>query len=258
MDFVTARPAAERPRSLEVLHDRFGIRIERAEWQGQQVLVKTLTSDVAELEARFHREGDIAARLNHPNIVPLLAHTCTQLIYRFITGGDLRQKLDQGVLEVNEAIDIMRGLLSAIAHAHARGVTHLDLKPENVLLENGRVRVTDFGLSHDRDLPRITSLGDCLGTPHYMAPEQFKGIRTDPRSDLYSAAVILFECLAGAPPYRDPLSWLAGIRNDRAPLPGPKPLHRILDAALARDPEQRPATALSFLIELERAEEALR
>lgn len=255
---MTLLPANERARCLEVLHERYGVRLERSEWRGQQVLIKSLTCDTPELGARFHREGEIAARLSHPNVVPLLAHTETQLIFRFIPGGDLRAHLDRGVLEPTEAIDIIRGVLSAVGHAHARGVTHLDLKPENILLENGRVRVTDFGLSHDRALPRITARGDRLGTPHYMAPEQFRGVRTDPRSDLYSAGAILFECLAGGPPYRDPLSWLAGIKDERAPLPFPVVLHPLLESALSRDPERRPSSALAFLIELERAESNLR
>lgn len=249
----------ERTRSIEVLQERLGTRVERAEWRGQQVLVKTLTTDEEELSARFRREGEIAERLStHPNIVPLLARNKTQLIYRFVEGGDLRRKFGRGVLEVREALDLMRGLLAAIGHAHARGITHLDLKPENILLEEGRVRVTDFGLSHDRALPRITSRGDRFGTPHYMPPEQYQGVRNDPRSDLYSAGAILFEALAGTPPYRDPFSWLAGLRDERVPLPHPKALHGLLESALARDPEKRPSSALAFLIELERSAEQLK
>ncbi|AFZ68902.1 serine/threonine-protein kinase [Deinococcus peraridilitoris] len=249
----------ERIRPVEVLQERLGTRVERAVWRGEQVLVKTLTSDDPEMIMRFQREGDIAARLStHPNIVPLLGHTRTQLIYRFIEGGDLRCKFERGVLEVREAVDLMRGLMAAIGHAHARGITHLDLKPENILLEGGRVRVTDFGLSHDRAAPRITRLGERFGTPHYMPPEQYKGVRNDPRSDLYSAGVILFEALAGTPPYRDPFSWLAGIRDERVPLPHPQALHPLLEMALARDPARRPSSAIAFLIELERAAEQLR
>lgn len=247
-----------RAKPVEVLQDRLGVRVERAEWRGEQVLVKTLTADEPELTARFVREGEIAARLSgHPNIVPLLSHSKTQLIYRFIPGGDLRRTFDQGVLDTPQALDLMRGLLAAIGHAHARGITHLDLKPENILLEDGRARVTDFGLSHDRALPRITSRGDRFGTPHYMPPEQYQGVRSDPRSDLYSAGAILFEALAGCTPYRDPLSWLAGVRDERAPLPGPKSLHPLLESALSRDPGKRPSSALAFLIELERAAEPL-
>lgn len=238
------------------MHERYGVRLERAEWRGQLVLVKTLTDDTPEMRARFHREGEIASRLNHPNIVPLLAHTRSQLIYRFIEGGDLRAKMDAGVLEAREALDLTRGLLGALGHAHARGVIHLDLKPENVLLEGGRVRVTDFGLSHDRALPRITSRGDRLGTPHYMPPEQYGGIRNDPRSDLYGAAAILFEAVSGVPPYPDPFGWLSGLSSERVPLP-PGPLGRLLDSALARAPERRPSSALAFLIELERVLERL-
>ncbi|WP_245900558.1 serine/threonine-protein kinase [Deinococcus yavapaiensis] len=244
-------------RSVEVIQDRFGVRVERALLDGEPVLVKTLTADFPEMRARFHREGEIAARLDHPNIVPLVAHAETQLAFRFIEGGTLRAELEKRVFDVREGIALARGILAAIGHAHGRGVTHLDLKPENILLENGRVRVTDFGLSHDAGLPRITARGDRLGTPHYMAPEQFKGQRGDPRSDLYSVGVILFECLTGTPPFYDPFRWLAGLPTEREALPPYVALHELLNAALSRDPDARPSSALAFLIALEKAEAAL-
>ncbi len=254
---VTKRPAPERLQSLEVYSERFGIRIERARWAGCEVFVKTLTSDMPETAGRFHREGEIAAQLSHPNIVPLLAHTRTQLIYRFVPGESLRARLTRGVMTVQEATGVTRGILSAVAYAHLRGITHLDLKPENVLLEDDRVRVADFGLSHDRDLPRITGLGERMGTPQYMAPEQFEGVRNDARSDVYAISVILFECLTGALPHPDALSWLIGRSQEKVELPPYPPLYPALRAGLSRDPARRPASALALLTLLERAEEEL-
>lgn len=242
---------------MTLLGERFGVRVEQARWQGQDVFVKTLTSGTPDTAGRFHREGEIAARLSHPNIVPLLAHTRTQLIYRFVSGLSLRDLLTRGVLDVQQALSVTRGVLSAVAHAHARGITHLDLKPENVILEGERVCVTDFGLSHDSDLPRITGLGARMGTPQYMAPEQFHGVRNDPRSDVYAASVILFECLTGQVPHPDALAWLVGRGSEPVTLPPIPALHPALRAGLSRDLTRRPASALALLTLLERAEQEL-
>ncbi|ADV66946.1 serine/threonine protein kinase [Deinococcus maricopensis DSM 21211] len=233
------------------------MRVERARWEGRWVIVKTISHDHPDVIRRFHREGEIAARLAHPNIVPLLAHTRTQLVYQFVDGPTLRDHLRGRRAPPREAFRLFRGVMSAIAYAHARGIMHLDLKPENVMLEDGRAVVTDFGMSHDTALTRITSMGERMGTPHYMAPEQYKGVRDDPRSDLYAVTVMLFEALAGVPPHPDPLGWLSGTNLERLPLPGPPALHPLMECGLARDPEGRPPSAMSMLIELERAEEHL-
>lgn len=240
--------------SSEVIGQGLGVRLERGQWRGQDVFVKVLTGSAPELVTRFHREGQIASRLAHPNIVPLLAHTQTQLIYRYVPGPTLRERFIQGTLDVPEALTVVRSILSAVAYAHMRGVTHLDLKPENVILEGGRARVTDFGLSHDRELPRITARGDRMGTPQYMAPEQYHGLRHDPRSDLYAVAVILYEALTGEGPHPDPLGWLMG-RDDREPqLPPPMALHPVLESGLSHSYSDRPSSALAMLTMLEKAE----
>ncbi|MBZ9713036.1 serine/threonine-protein kinase [Deinococcus multiflagellatus] len=243
----------------EALTEHGGVRGERALWRGQTVFVKTLLSDSPDLQARFLHEGQVASRVACPLIVSPLLCTARHLLFPFVPGGTLRERLDLGgPLGADEATQVTAGVLMAAAHLHARGVTHQDLKPENVLLAGGEpsaqsVRVIDFGMSHARDLPLDIHSGTRMGTPHFMAPEQFLGLRGEPRSDLYSAGVLLFDCLAGAPPYEDALGWLAGIHDRRAALPGPAALHGLLRAALGRDPDDRPASARQMLRDLQAA-----
>jgi serine/threonine protein kinase len=231
-----------------VLARRGGVQSESGEWRGQAVFVKTLLSQDPEAVQRFDHEGQIAAALAHPGIVPLLTRGPAQLTFPWVEGGTLRERVELGPLRPAEALGVADGLLGAVAYLHAQGVTHHDLKPENVLLEGGHahgecVRVIDFGMSHARALPHDVHDGTRLGTPHFMAPEQFRGTRGDPRSDLYSVGVLLFDCLAGYPPYADALGWLTGLRGERAPPPGPPEMHELLNAALSRDPADRPASA---------------
>lgn len=232
-----------------------GVLTQVATWRGQRVLVKTLLTTDPDSVTRFDHEGQVAAALHHPLIVPLLARTPTQLFFPFVPGGPLRDLLDTGHLHVLEATSILRGILTALVALHARGVVHQDLKPENIMLADGEaqseaIRLIDFGMSHARHLPLDIHSGTRMGTPHYMAPEQFQGVRGDPRSDLYSAGVILFESLAGRPPYEDALGWLLGIREERPELPGPPELHPLMLGAMSRDPAGRPATAQAMLDEL--------
>lgn len=251
-------PLPESPplRDLRVVEQRGGVEALQATWGGQPVFVKRLRGDDPLTRARLTHEGAVAARLGrpgagHPGLVPLLAARPDRLIFPWITGGTLRDTLETGPLLPGETLTVARGLLNALAYVHEQGVVHHDLKPENVLLCGGErreraVRLTDFGLSHAHGLPDPHGAEARLGTPHYMAPEQFAGVRGDPRSDLYALGVVLFECLAGHPPYADPLSWLAGHRQGRSPLPGPPALHPVLEAALCRDPAGRPPSALAL------------
>ncbi|UBV43736.1 protein kinase [Deinococcus taeanensis] len=245
-----------------VLAERAGVRSELAIWRGQRVFVKTLMAGDPDTRARFEHEGRVAALVQHPLIVSPLTFTRTQLIFPFVPGGTLRERLERELLNVDEATQVTAGVLAAAAALHAGGVTHQDLKPENVLLAGGEaalpgVRVIDFGMSHAGSLPLDIHSGTRMGTPHFMAPEQFLGVRGDPRSDLYSAGVLLFDCLAGHPPYEDALGWLAGIHERRADLPGPEPLHDLLRRSLSRDRSERPESAARMYAELCEARAAL-
>lgn len=248
-------PDFQPPLRFRVLAQRGGVQSGAGEWGGQPVFVKTLLPGDPEAAQRFEHEGEIAAALDHPGVVPLLARRPSQLIFPWLAGQTLRERVEAGPLSPAEALEVADGLLAAVAYLHARGVTHHDLKPENVLLEGGHahrrcVRLIDFGMSHWRALNRDIHGGTRMGTPHFMAPEQFQGVRGDPRSDLYSVGVLLFDCLAGHPPYADALGWLTGLTDERAPLPGPPELHGVLCAALSRDPLGRPASAQELRAEL--------
>lgn len=251
-DFRVAQTIERR----RVLATRGGVQSEVGEWRGQTVFVKTLLTAEPQAALRFAHEGEIAAGLDHPLVVSPIARTPRQLIFPFVPGRTLREVVEEGPLPIGAALCVASGLLRAVEHLHSRGVTHHDLKPENVLLldhcaRGEAVRLVDFGMSHWRALGTDIHDGTRMGTPHFMAPEQFRGVRGDPRSDLYSVGVLLFDCLAGHPPFEDALGWLVGLHEDLAPLPGPPELHPLLHAALRRDPGERPASAGEMLAALQ-------
>ena len=228
-----------------LLYRSGGLRCEGGRWRRRPVFVKTRESHSPCTVRRFWQEGEIASRVCHPLVVPLLARTSTQLVYPWIEGRSLRDLLLDGPLPPDEATSVAWGVLEALAYLHDQGITHHDLKPENVMLEGGRaeagaVRLIDFGMSHLQELPDgAESLR--MGTPQFMAPEQFGGVRGDPRSDLYSVGALLFDCVAGEPPHKDALAWLLGRTQPDPELPGPAALHTFFGRTLQRDPARRTA-----------------
>ncbi|MGD8727409.1 MAG: protein kinase, partial [Gemmatimonadales bacterium] len=180
---------------------------------GRRVVVKVLPPEMAadvNVE-RFEREIQLAAKLQHPHIVPLLtAGSDGDLLYYimpFIEGESLRGKLArEGELPIGEAARILREVLDALAYAHAHGVVHRDIKPDNVLLSGKHAVVTDFGVakavSASTGESTLTSLGIALGTPAYMAPEQaVADPHVDHRADIYAAGALAYEMLCGRPPF---------------------------------------------------------
>jgi eukaryotic-like serine/threonine-protein kinase len=229
------------------------VRVDKVRWRDQVVLAKRLLEPKdRSLRERFEREGDVSARLDHPNLVGLLWRAPGLLLYEFVEGQTLADHLAGQVLPLPAALRIARALVGALAYAHTRGVIHLDLKPANLVLEHGgRLRLIDFGCAKDLTLEAITQLDARLGTPHYMAPEQFKGERRDPRSDLYSAGAVLYEMLAARPPYaHNPFGWLAGRPVEPPPWPAGE-IGVLVAKALSREPSQRFNSALEMLIALE-------
>jgi serine/threonine-protein kinase len=190
--------------------------VARDEALGRQIVVKVLSPELARgLSAeRFARETRLAATLQQANIVPvhLAGATADGLPYYtmpYVDGESLRHRLARGPIEVAEAVSILRDVARALAYAHARGIVHRDVKPDNVLLSGGAAVVTDFGIakavSASRTITRadaLTQAGVSLGTPAYMAPEQALGDPTlDHRADLYALGVVAYEVLAGTPPF---------------------------------------------------------
>jgi eukaryotic-like serine/threonine-protein kinase len=232
----------------------------------RKVVIKVLPPETAaqvSLE-RFKREILLAAKLQHPHIVPLLtageANGLPYLTMPFVDGESLRVRLARhGELPVNQAIRMLREIASALAYAHEHGIVHRDIKPDNVLLSGGSAMVTDFGvakaLSASGNVEHgssITSLGVALGTPAYMSPEQASADPTvDHRADIYSFGVLAYELLTGQPPFagRTPQNVLAAhvteapeaITKRRAALP--PALAALVMRCLEKRPADRPQSA---------------
>ena len=239
----------------------------------RDVAVKVLDPSLASaigLE-RFQREIAIASSLQHPNIVPLYdsggAGSVLYFIMPLVSGESLRQRMRRETqLPLNDAIAIVRDVAAALTHAHALGVVHRDIKPENILLSGGKAVVTDFGIARAVDIAgdhALTELGVALGTPAYMSPEQAGGSQhIDGRADIYALACVLFEMLAGEPPFsgRTAQALLARHLHERPPsLSVVRPtvsegLQLAVEKALAKVPADRYTTAVAFADALEAAQ----
>jgi len=212
---------------------------------------------------RFTREIHVAAGLNHPHILPLYdsgeADGLLFYVMPYVRGESLRQKLArEGQLPIDEAIGIIRHVAAALDHAHALGLLHRDIKPENILLHEGEAMVADFGIALAAGAApddRLTSIGLMLGTPAYMSPEQAAGERTlDRRSDVYSLGCVLYELLAGEPPYTGVTAQMVIAKRFTDPVPRvrrlrptvPPAVEQALLTALARVPADRFASAGAF------------
>ncbi|HWH13420.1 MAG TPA: serine/threonine-protein kinase [Miltoncostaeaceae bacterium] len=220
---------------------------------GRRVAVKTIPAD-DELMARVRREVRAASRLEHPNIVPILDWgrdpDCVRLVWELVEGPSLRQALAAGAVDDAAAVEVVAGVLRALAHAHGRGVVHRDVKPANVLVDtDGRGRLTDFGVAWVSGEASLTQAGALVGTVAYMSPEQAEGRPALPASDVYAACLMLYEALTGSNPVHHPNPVEAVRRAARADLPPlarlrpdlPRQLAEAVTAGLQRDPARRPA-----------------
>lgn len=239
--------------TVRVLSEQGPIKVELARWHDRLVVVKRLKGAHPVFRQRLEREAAVVSKLEHANIVPLLGSVDGSLIYAYSPGVNLAEALEQGALPVRRSLKIAQDVLSALDYAHSRGVIHLDVKPANILIKGERALLTDFGFAKDLGLTAITAPDMMLGTPNYMAPEQFVGVRTDPRSDLYSTGAVLYHMLTGEPPYgRQVLRFLAG--DDRVPLaplpPQAGAYQDMMTCALQRDPDKRFGSAAAMLAAL--------
>ena len=236
----------------------------------RKVVIKVLLPELAAgvSVSRFRREIQLAARLQHPHIVPLLTAGESQglpyFVMPYVAGESLRARVArEGELPVTEAIRILRDVVSALVYAHSTGVMHRDIKPDNVLLSGGVAVVTDFGVakalsvsSEGHEAVGLTSMGMALGTPAYMAPEQATGDpQTDHRADIYSLGATAYEMLSGRPPFigRSPQAVLAAhvVETpepiDRLRPAVPAPLAALVTACLAKRPADRPQSARELI-----------
>jgi pimeloyl-ACP methyl ester carboxylesterase/tRNA A-37 threonylcarbamoyl transferase component Bud32 len=239
----------------------------------RRVAVKVLSPELAAAigPERFLREIGITARLAHPHILPLLASgDADGLLYYimpYVDGESLRDRLDRETqLPIDDAVQIAREVADALAYAHSHDVVHRDIKPENILLGSGHAVVADFGIARALTAASggpLTGTGIALGTPAYMSPEQSAGdTHLDGRSDIYSLGCVLYEMLAGSPPFSGPTVQSLLARHAVDPVPPihtvrstvPHALERVVLQALAKVPADRFATARQLHQALARTE----
>lgn len=226
---------------------------------GKDVALKVIGKLSHELELRFEREALAIARLDHPGCVRVLDYGEDErgvqfLAMELVDGPTLHTAMAGDVLSVPRAVHVATSVLSALAHAHAHGVVHRDVKPENIMLASRpsfRVVLIDFGLASLRDSPALTGAGIAMGSPSYIAPERLLGQPHDARADLYSVGVVLYEMIAGIRPYlgTTPQEIMANVmarppRPLRALVPDVSPaLDAVIRRALHKDPARRFADA---------------
>jgi tRNA A-37 threonylcarbamoyl transferase component Bud32 len=219
-----------------------------------KILHQRLVDDEEYVE-RFRREARAVAQLAHPNIVTVIDRGEDGgrqfIVFEYVDGDDLKQVIDKtGPLPIDQVVELGRGIAAALAFAHERGIVHRDVKPQNVLLSDGRAKVTDFGIARSLDVEHgVTQTGTVLGTSNYIAPEQASGQPVDDRSDVYSFGVVLFELLTGTVPFEGESFVAVAFQHINEPAPSvlerrpdtPPRLARLVDAMLEKDHGARPS-----------------
>jgi Tol biopolymer transport system component/predicted Ser/Thr protein kinase len=234
----------------------------------REVALKVLPADVAadpERLARFQREAEVLASLNHPNIAQVYGIDANALVMELVEGEDLAQRLARGPMPLDEALPIAKQIAEALESAHDAGIVHRDLKPANVKVrEDGTVKVLDFGLAKAFNAgpatsnaehvfsaptmasPNVTMKGVILGTPAYMAPEQARGKPVDKRADIWAFGVLLYEMISGRRPFdgdtlSDTIASVLTSDMDFSAIPATTPyaIQTLIERCLQRDPKVR-------------------
>ncbi|HWG84705.1 MAG TPA: serine/threonine-protein kinase [Deinococcales bacterium] len=230
---------------------------------GTEVALKLVKADLARdavFRRRFDREADIAARVSHPNVVPIVErgeHEGIPFIaQQFIRGGSLEHRIErEGRLGLDESIRMCNEVASGLDALHENGLVHRDVKPGNILLdEEGSAYITDFGLAKDTEGSVLTQPGQALGSMDYMAPEQIRGAEVNAATDVYALGCVMYECLTGKPPFADrkgmQILWahlqdeapdIRGARDDLS-----QDVAWALSRALEKEPENRPPNASAY------------
>jgi Tol biopolymer transport system component len=253
----------------------------------RQVAIKILPPSLAgdhDRLARFQREAEVLASLNHPNIAAIYGleetNGLTALVMELVEGDDLSQRIARGAIPTDEALPIARQIAEALEVAHEQGIIHRDLKPANIKVRSdGMVKVLDFGLAKAMEAPgggmspsmsqsptitspaMMTGVGVILGTAAYMSPEQARGKTVDRRADIWAFGAVLFEMLCGTPPFdgEDMAEVLGAVvrlepRWEALPSDVPPPVRTLLQGCLVKDPRRRIANISTALFVLDRSE----
>lgn len=240
-------------------------------WRGMDdvlsrpVAVKALRQDLSAdraFQARFREEARTAGGLSHGGIAAVYDYgedgRLCYLVMELVEGEPLSAMLARGgALDVDTTLDLIAQTARALHAAHLRGVVHRDVKPANLLVTPDlRVKVTDFGIARPRDHEPLTATGQVMGTAHYLAPELARGEVASPLSDVYALGIVAYECLAGRRPFEGENQIAvatAQLMEQPPPLPSsiPVPVRRVVEAALAKRPQERPAGAQALAVMLE-------
>lgn len=240
----------------------------------REVAVKILRAQYTDDEGfitRFRQEAQSAARLVHPNIVNIYDvgkdDDSYYIIMEYVKGRTLKELIsEKGSLDPVSAVRIAIGIVSALKHAHGRGIIHCDIKPHNILLdENNTPKVADFGIARAITTATMTYTAAVIGSVHYLSPEQVRGEKISEQSDLYSLGIVLFEMLTGKLPFTAESPVAVALMHVREEIPllrevnpeMPVVLEKIVTKALEKKKEERYATAEEFLNDLDYAEELL-
>ncbi|WP_026585587.1 Stk1 family PASTA domain-containing Ser/Thr kinase [Bacillus sp. J33] len=222
----------------------------------RDVAVKVLRMDFAEDEEfirRFHREAQSATSLAHPNIVNIYdvgeEDSIYYIVMEYVDGQTLKQYIQQNSpVQIDEALEIMKQLTSAISHAHQNHIIHRDIKPHNILIDNnGNVKITDFGIAMALSATSITQTNSVLGSVHYLSPEQARGGMANRKSDIYSLGIVMFELLTGRLPFSGESAVSIALKHLQSETPSlkrwnpsiPQSVENIVLKATAKDPFHR-------------------